>query len=72
MIMVRTWLLRPDVSLGGAQQFVHADGEVSPLRRCRGAAEKAEHEQAHHQLRGHCVRHAAIDDARTRDVVTNK
>lgn len=54
----------------GPQHLVHADGEVSPLRRCTSAAYKAEHEQPHKQqtLRGHCVHlrslcAAAIDNA---------
>ena len=57
-MLVRTWLLpgrAVEVSLG-PQQLVHADGEVSPLRRCTSAAEKAEHEHTHQRpLRGHCV-----------------
>ena len=42
----------------GAQQLVHADGEVAPRRRERRAAEEAEHEQAHERpvRRRHCVR----------------
>ena len=57
-LSVRTWLVQGravDVSLG-PQQLVHADGVVSPLRRCTSATEKAEHEQAHQwALRRHCV-----------------